>query len=81
MNTVPPPPETEKWDAQNSFIDFCDHVWNEKAEGRFDRAWHTQLIAEHMEEFVKNPPQRLIITMPVRHGKSKLASILTPPSF
>jgi predicted phage terminase large subunit-like protein len=68
----------EKYRAKSSLLDFSDYVWDSNAEGRFDRAWHTELIAEEMEEFIKHPPKRLIITMPPRHGKSFIASVLTP---
>lgn len=42
-------------------------------------SWHQRLIARRLERVAKVPGQRLIITLPPRHGKTELASVRLAP--
>ncbi|MDE1988888.1 MAG: phage terminase large subunit [Betaproteobacteria bacterium] len=42
-------------------------------------SWHHRLIAQRLQRVADVPAQRLIITMPPRHGKTELASIRLAP--
>lgn len=62
--------------AQNSFMSFAHHVYENFIEGR-----HHRIIAEKLERVARGELKRLIINMPPRHSKSEFASFLMPAWF
>jgi predicted phage terminase large subunit-like protein len=48
---------------------------------RYQAAPHHRLIAEHLMAVERGDIDRLIITMPPRHGKTELASVRFPPWY
>ena len=42
-------------------------------------SWHHTLLAEHLDKVARGEIQRLLISMPPRHGKSELCSRQLPP--
>jgi len=62
--------------AQNSFMPFVHHVYDNFVEGR-----HHRIIAEKLERVARGELKRLIINMPPRHSKSEFASFLMPAWF
>lgn len=62
--------------ARQDFVDYCilmDKTW--------DPAWFHEEIAQALMDIEQGKLKRLIIEMPPRHGKSKMASILFPTWF
>ena len=62
--------------AQNKFMPFVHHVYENFIEGR-----HHRVIAEKLELIAQGKLKRLIINMPPRHTKSEFASFLFPAWF
>ena len=62
--------------AENSFMSFAHHVYDNFIEGR-----HHRVIAEKLEQVARGELKRLIINMPPRHSKSEFASYLMPAWF
>ena len=62
--------------AQNNFMPFVHHVYENFIEGR-----HHLEIAEKLEKVATGEITRLIVNMPPRHSKSELASYLMPAWF
>jgi predicted phage terminase large subunit-like protein len=62
--------------AQNDFMAFAHHVYENFIEGR-----HHRIIAKKLEEVAAGKCKRLIINMPPRHSKSEFASYLMPAWF
>jgi hypothetical protein len=62
--------------AQNAFMPFVHHVYDNFIEGR-----HHRIIAEKLERVARGELKRLIINMPPRHSKSEFASYLMPAWF
>ena len=62
--------------AQNNFMPFVHHVYENFIEGR-----HHLEIAEKLEKVASGEITRLIVNMPPRHSKSELASYLMPAWF
>jgi predicted phage terminase large subunit-like protein len=62
--------------AQNAFMPFVHHVYDNFIEGR-----HHRIIAEKLERVARGELKRLIINMPPRHSKSEFASFLMPAWF
>jgi predicted phage terminase large subunit-like protein len=62
--------------AQDSFMAFAHHVYDNFIEGR-----HHRIIAEKLERVARGELKRLIINMPPRHSKSEFASFLMPAWF
>ena len=62
--------------AQNNFMPFVHHVYQNFIEGR-----HHLEIAEKLEKVATGEITRLIVNMPPRHSKSELASYLMPAWF
>jgi len=62
--------------AQDSFMSFAHHVYENFIEGR-----HHRIIAEKLERVARGELKRLIINMPPRHSKSEFASFLMPAWF
>ena len=62
--------------AQNNFMPFVHHVYENFIEGR-----HHIEIAEKLEKVATGEITRLIVNMPPRHSKSELASYLMPAWF
>ena len=62
--------------AQNNFMPFVHHVYENFIEGR-----HHLEIAEKLEKVSTGEITRLIVNMPPRHSKSELASYLMPAWF
>ena len=62
--------------AQNLFMPFAHHVYDNFIEGR-----HHRIIAEKLEQVARGELKRLIINMPPRHSKSEFASFLMPAWF
>ncbi len=63
-------------EAQNNFMPFVHHVYENFIEGR-----HHIEIAEKLEKVASGEINRLIVNMPPRHSKSELASYLMPAWF
>ena len=62
--------------AQNYFMPFAHHVYENFIEGK-----HHRIIAEKLERVARGELKRLIINMPPRHSKSEFASYLMPAWF
>ena len=62
--------------AQDYFMPFAHHVYENFIEGR-----HHRIIAEKLEKVARGEIKRLIINMPPRHSKSEFASFLMPAWF
>ena len=62
--------------AQETFMPFVHHVYENFIEGR-----HHRVIAEKLERVARGELKRLIINMPPRHSKSEFASYLMPAWF
>ena len=62
--------------AQNHFMPFVHHVYENFIEGR-----HHRVIAEKLEKIATGELKRLIVNMPPRHSKSEFASYLMPAWF
>jgi len=62
--------------AQDYFMPFAHHVYENFIEGR-----HHRVIAEKLEQVAQGKLKRLIINMPPRHSKSEFASFLMPAWF
>ena len=62
--------------AQDYFMPFAHHVYENFIEGR-----HHRIIAEKLEKVARGDLKRLIINMPPRHSKSEFASYLMPAWF
>lgn len=62
--------------AQNKFLPFVHHVYENFIEGN-----HHRVIAEKLEAVAQGKIKRLIINMPPRHSKSEFASYLMPAWF
>ena len=62
--------------AQEKFMPFAHHVYENFIEGR-----HHRIIAEKLEQVAQGKLKRLIINMPPRHSKSEFASFLMPAWF
>ena len=62
--------------AQNQFMPFVHHVYENFIEGR-----HHRVIAEKLEKIATGELKRLIVNMPPRHSKSEFASYLMPAWF
>jgi len=63
-------------EAQEHFMPFAHHVYDNFIEGR-----HHRIIAEKLEQVAQGKLKRLIINMPPRHSKSEFASYLMPAWF
>ena len=62
--------------AQNEFMPFAHHVYENFIEG-----YHHRVIAKKLELVAQGKLKRLIINMPPRHSKSEFASYLMPAWF
>ena len=62
--------------AQEKFMPFVHHVYENFIEGR-----HHRVIAEKLELIAQGKLKRLIVNMPPRHSKSEFASYLMPAWF
>ena len=62
--------------AQDSFLPFVHHVYENFIEGA-----HHRVISEKLERVARGELKRLIINMPPRHSKSEFASYLMPAWF
>ena len=62
--------------AQNKFMPFAHHVYENFIEGS-----HHRVIAKKLEDVASGKIKRLIINMPPRHSKSEFASYLMPAWF
>ncbi len=63
-------------EAQERFMSFAHHVYDNFIEGR-----HHRIIAEKLEKVASGEIKRLIVNMPPRHSKSEFASYLMPAWF
>ena len=68
--------EMGKQRAANSLIDFS--IFTDK---NYDPNWHHEVIADSLEAVERGEIDRLIITVPPRHGKSELSTIKFPAWF
>lgn len=57
---------------------FIPQAWNLIEPSIFIPNWHIDAIAEHLEAITNGDIQDLLITMPPRHSKSLLVSVLWP---
>lgn len=66
-------------EAEASLLIFALGVWAVLEPGRkFVDGWHIKVICEHLEAVASGQIKRLIITMPPRHMKSLLVSVIFP---
>ena len=65
--------EIGKQRAKDHLVDFCIHT-----DKSYDPNWHHDVIGEYLEKVEKGEIDRLLITLPPRHGKSQLATINFP---
>ena len=63
-------------EAQEKFMPFAHHVYENFIEGR-----HHRIIAEKLKQVAEGKLKRLNINMPPRHSKSEFASCLMPAWF
>lgn len=59
---------------EGSFVDFIKLIKGQS----YDWSWHHKHLAETLQEFVCGDIDRLIVSMPPRHGKSEQVSRLLP---
>lgn len=62
--------------AKNDFISFCIH-----SDRHYDPNWHHELLGEALQKVESGEIDRLLITMPPRHGKSEMTTIKFPAWF
>ena len=62
--------------AQEKFLPFVNHVYENFIEGK-----HHRIIAEKLEAVAQGKIKRLIVNIPPRHSKSEFASFLMPAWF
>lgn len=59
--------------------EFIKEGWNSVEPGQeYIHNWHIDAISEHLEAAAKREINNLLITIPPRHGKSKLCSVFFP---
>ncbi|MCA1800356.1 MAG: terminase family protein, partial [Actinobacteria bacterium] len=61
---------------RRSLLEFTKHTFGESPS--YDVNWHHKLVCDKLDEWVDGDLDRLIITMPPRHGKSELVSRRLP---
>ena len=59
--------------ARRSLLDFCELM-----DPKYERARHLELLAEHLEALERREIRRMLVSMPPRHGKSRMCSQLWP---
>ena len=59
--------------SRRHLMDFCILM-----DRTYKPSWHHELIAEHLEAVERGELKRLVISMPPRHGKSWLSSVMFP---
>lgn len=64
--------------ASENFLSFVRYLFPAVDKVRFRVNWHHRLIANRLEQFAKTEGDRLIVSVPVRHGKSRLCSVFLP---
>ena len=62
--------------ARDDFMMFCLHT-----DGKYRPNWHHEVIADALMAVERGEIDRLLLTIPPRHGKSELASIKFPSWF
>lgn len=69
---------SEGLELGGSLRKFIPAAWNLVEPSTFIPNWHIDAIAEHLEAVTAGDIQDLLITMPPRHSKSLLVSVLWP---
>jgi predicted phage terminase large subunit-like protein len=68
--------ETERLEA--SLIEFYRASWPVFDPAPYVHGWHLEAIAEHLEAVSKGEIRKLLITMPPRHSKTLMTSVVWP---
>lgn len=68
--------ETERLEA--SLIEFYKAAWPVFDPAPYVHGWHLEAIAEHLEAVAKGQIRKLLITVPPRHSKTLMASVVFP---
>lgn len=59
--------------ARRSLLDYCTLM-----DATYERARHLEILAQHLEALERRDIRRLVVSMPPRHGKSRMCSQLWP---
>ncbi|HEY1654077.1 MAG TPA: hypothetical protein VGF86_03065, partial [Candidatus Tumulicola sp.] len=59
--------------ARRSLLDYCELM-----DPTYERARHLEVLAQHLEALERREIRRLIVSMPPRHGKSRMCSQFWP---
>lgn len=62
--------------VRNDFVGFCEFT-----DKNYDPSWHHELIGQALMDIESGKIDRLLITVPPRHGKSEMATIKFPAWF
>lgn len=68
----------EKARLEASLIEFYRAAWETIDPAPYVDGWHLHAIAEHLEAVSNGQIRKLLITMPPRHSKTLLASVVWP---
>lgn len=68
----------EATELQASYIDFFEAAWPEIDPAPFQRNWHHDAVAEHLEQVAYGHIRKLLINLPPRFTKSLLVSVAFP---
>ena len=63
---------------ESSLIEFYKDAWEVIDPAPYVHGWHLEAIAEHLEAVSRGELRKLLITMPPRHSKSILTSVVWP---
>lgn len=77
----PPPPSPTPLDGVSPWKDSPAALAHFLSKGRWVHAAHLDLLSRKLREAALEPNRRLIVSMPVRHGKSWLTSMWNPVWF
>jgi predicted phage terminase large subunit-like protein len=64
--------------AERSLAEFVQQAWPIVEPAEFVSGWHMDAICEHLEAVTRAQIRRLLITIPPRHGKSLIVSVMWP---
>jgi predicted phage terminase large subunit-like protein len=68
--------ETDK--LENSLIEFYKAAWETIDPAPYMDGWHLHAIAEHLEAVSRGEIRKLLITVPPRHSKTLMCSVVWP---
>lgn len=63
---------------ENSLIEFYRAAWETIDPAAYDDGWHLHAIAEHLEAVSRGEIRKLLITVPPRHSKTLMSSVIWP---